>query len=114
MKINATELNYTNFDLFLQGKTVVVDFWAEWCHPCKVQHKILDDIAFDNEHLFSLARLNVDDNKVVSMKLGVRNLPTIIVFKDGKELRRIIGLQSREILERQILNAVQNSNIQKN
>lgn len=106
--MNIPELNYTNFDQFLQGKTVIVDFWAEWCHPCKVQHKILDEIALENDHLFNFARLNVDDNKVLSLKLGVRNIPTLIIFNDGKEIRRIIGLQNREILEKQILNTVKN------
>jgi thioredoxin 1 len=108
------ELNYTNFDQYLQGKTVIVDFWAEWCHPCHVQHKILNQIALENDHQLSFARLNVDDNKVLSLKLGVRNLPTLIIFDDGKEIRRIIGLQNREILEKQILNTVKIINKQIN
>lgn len=112
--MNSTELNYTNFDQFLQGKTVVVDFWAEWCHPCKVQHRILDEIAEVNESHFTLARMNVDDNRVIAARLGVSNIPTLIIFAGGREVRRIIGLQSREILEKQILNSIQNINNQHN
>lgn len=112
--MNNTELNYTNFDEFLQGKTVVVDFWAEWCYPCKVQHRILDEIAEENESHFTLARLNVDDNRVIAARLGVSNIPTLIIFAKGRELRRIIGLQSREILEKQILNAIQSISNQNN
>jgi len=112
--MDIPELNYTNFDQFLKGKTVVVDFWAEWCYPCKAQHKILEDIVLENGHLLNLARLNVDDNKVLSLKLSVRNIPTIIIFEDGKEIRRIIGLQSRDIFEKQILNSIKKINNEKN
>lgn len=106
MKNQIIELNFNNYDDHLKSKVVLVDFWAEWCHPCKIQHKILEELAWENDHLFSLARLNVDDNKVISANLGVRNIPTLILYRDGVELRRIIGLQNKDNIFRQINNAL--------
>ena len=108
MKKEITELNYTNFNEFLQGRTVLVDFWAEWCQPCRIQHPMLEELAFEYDNLFVLAKVNVDENKVISSRLGVRNIPTLVLFRDGKELRRIIGMQSKDILIRQIKNALGN------
>ncbi|MFP4470984.1 MAG: thioredoxin [Bacteroidales bacterium] len=108
MKKEISELNYTNFHEFLQGRTVLADFWAEWCQPCKIQQPMLEELAFEYDNLFALAKVNVDENKVIASKLGVRNIPTLILFRDGKELRRIIGLQSKEILIGQITNALSN------
>ena len=68
MKNQITELNYNNYDEHLKSRVVLVDFWAEWCHPCKMQLKVVEELAWENDHLFSLARLNVDDNKVISAK----------------------------------------------
>ncbi len=106
MKNQITELNYTNYDSILQQGVVLVDFWAEWCYPCKLQHKIIGELAMEYDHLFRIVRLNVDDNKVVSTKLGVRNIPTLILFSEGKEVRRIIGMQSKENILNQIMNVL--------
>ncbi|MCF8364219.1 MAG: thioredoxin [Bacteroidales bacterium] len=102
MKDKITEINFTNFETTIARNVVLVDFWADWCHPCKMQHKVLEELAEDNTSEFKIATLNVDDNKVISSKLGVRNIPTLILFKDGIEIRRIIGLQSKEIILSQI------------
>lgn len=102
MKDKIIEINFTNFDSILANDVVLVDFWAEWCHPCKMQHKILEELTEENQGLFKIASLNVDDNKVISSKLGVRNIPTLILFKNGEEIRRIIGLQSKEMILNQI------------
>lgn len=106
MKDNIKELNFTNFDEILTDNIVLVDFWAEWCHPCKLQHKILEDLALANQDLFEIATLNVDDNKVIAGKLGVTNIPTLILFKDGEEIRRIIGVQNREMIMNQVKNSL--------
>lgn len=106
MKNQITELNYNNYDEHLKSRVVLVDFWAEWCHPCKMQLKVVEELAWENDHLFSLARLNVDDNKVISAKLGVRNIPTLILYRDGVELRRIIGMQNKDNIIKQITNAL--------
>lgn len=104
MKNQIQELNYTNFEAHLKSGAVLVDFWAEWCYPCRMQHKVVEEIAEEQSHLLRVARLNVDDNKVISSKLGVRNIPTLILYKDGKEVRRIIGLQDKEIIMNQVNN----------
>jgi len=100
------ELNFTNFDSVLNEHVVLVDFWAEWCYPCKLQHKILKELAVENNSDFKVATLNVDDNKVIASRLGVRNIPTLILFYLGKEVRRIIGLQSKEMILNQIKNSL--------
>ena len=106
MEKQIKELNYNNYDEHLKSRVVLVDFWAEWCHPCKMQLKVVEELAWENDHLFSLARLNVDDNKVISAKLGVRNIPTLILYRDGVELRRIIGMQNKDNIIKQITNAL--------
>ena len=106
MKNQIIALNFTNFDEQLKSGAVLVDFWAEWCHPCKMQHQIVEDIAEELSPMLKVARLNVDDNKVISTKLGVRNIPTLILYQDGEELRRIIGLQSKEAILNQINNTL--------
>jgi len=106
MKNNIIEINYNNFDQILKDNIVLVDFWAEWCHPCKLQHKVLDDLAFENQDVFKIATLNVDDNKVIASKLSVRNIPTLILYKNGVEVRRMIGLQSKEMIMNQINNSL--------
>lgn len=106
MKNQIIELNFTNYDNQLKSGIVLVDFWAEWCHPCKQQHKIIEEIADEQSQVLTVARLNVDDNKVISTKLSVRNIPTLILYKDGEELRRIIGLHSKEAIMNQINNAI--------
>jgi len=106
MKNNIIEINYNNFDQVLKDSIVLVDFWAEWCHPCKLQHKVLEELASENHDFFDIATLNVDDNKLVSSKLSVRNIPTLILYKNGEEVRRMIGVQSKEMILNQINNSL--------
>ncbi len=106
MNIQMQELNYTNFDQWLKDRTALVDFWAEWCRPCKIQHKMLEELTTENKGLFEIATVNVDDNRTISMKLGVQNIPAMILFKNGNEIRRFTGLQNKKLLLTQIVNAL--------
>ncbi len=99
---NFQELNYLNFEAAMTGKTILVDFWAEWCHPCKTQRLMLTEIHQHYKEQLEVALLNVDDNKLIANQHSVRNLPTLILFRDGKEIRRFIGLQNKEQLIHQI------------
>ncbi len=111
MKNHIIEINYNNFNHILKDNIVLVDFWAEWCYPCKLQHKVLEELAVENNDFFKIATLNVDDNKVISSKLSVRNIPTLILYKNGEELRRMTGLQTKEMIMNQVNNSLTNKKL---
>jgi thioredoxin 1 len=97
-KIEIPELNSHNFDNFLKERTVLVDFYTDWCIPCVDQQKLISEIGFSHDHLFDVASLNIDENKALAARLQVSSLPALILFDNGKEIRRFIGLQHKEIL----------------
>jgi len=85
------------------GKLVLVDFWAQWCQPCKVQDPYLEQIARETGDDVIIAKLNVDDNRYIAGREGVRNIPTMILYKNGKVVERLDGLQSKAM----IINAIE-------
>ena len=74
---------------------VVVDFWAEWCGPCKMVAPILEDIADEHAESIRIAKVNVDENPGLAREFNVMSIPTMIVFKDGKESLRIVGAKGK-------------------
>ena len=84
-------------------KVVVVDFFAEWCMPCLMLAPIIDELA-EQENLkeVKFTKVNVDDNQELAQKYNVSSIPCLIIFKEGKEVDRIIGAQSGEIIEEKI------------
>ena len=87
-----------NFDEVLSKGIVLVDFWAEWCEPCKVQDPILEAIAAQTPEQVIVAKLNVDDNKYITQQKAVRNIPSMILFNRGEEVQRWTGLQSKDVI----------------
>jgi len=82
------------------SEPVIVDFWAEWCGPCKMIAPILEEIATEQSGKLIVSKLNVDDNPNTAMRFGVMSIPTMIVFKDGQEAARIVGAKGKgQLLE---------------
>ena len=96
--INLTD---ANFDKIIGGTEVpvIVDFWAEWCGPCKAMAPVLDDFARARAGSVLVAKLDTDRNQQTSMRFGIRGIPTLIVFRDGKESTRQVGAVPRARLE---------------
>ena len=83
-------------------KPVFVDFYADWCGPCRMMAPLVEELARDMAGEEVVGKLNVDDCEEIAVRYGVMNIPTLIVFKNGKEAGRVLGVQSREVLERMI------------
>ena len=77
------------------SEAVVVDFWAEWCGPCKMIAPILDEIAAEHAGKLSVAKLNVDDSPEIARRFDVMSIPTLIVFKDGAPQKRLVGAKGK-------------------
>ena len=94
------ELKFTksNFDeLVLQAdKPVLVDFWATWCMPCRMLGPTIEELAEEAEGRAYVGKVNVDEEGELAMKYGVRSIPTLIIFRDGKEVERMVGVQDKE------------------
>ncbi len=100
---NTVTATDTNFQELINGDTpVLVDFWAEWCGPCKLMEGPLDEIAGANAGSLSVAKLNVDENQATAMNFEVMSIPTMIVFKDGVEKKRLVGARSKAQLEAEL------------
>ena len=82
-------------DVLKSDKPVVVDFWAEWCGPCKMITPILEEIATEHAGKLRIGKLNVDDNPDVARRFEVMAIPTLIVFKDGEPKKRLIGAKGK-------------------
>lgn len=78
---------------------VVVDFYADWCGPCRMISPIIEELAKEFESKIKLGKLNVDENPLVATKYGVLSIPTIILFKEGKEIKREVGFSGKEGLK---------------
>jgi thioredoxin 1 len=104
MSEHITNLTEATFDEVVNSstETVVVDFWAEWCGPCKMIAPILDEIAAEQVNVVKVTKLNVDENPGIAQRFGVMSIPTLLVFKDGEVERRIVGAKGKSQLMAEI------------
>jgi thioredoxin 1 len=102
MADNITTLTDTNFNEEVKGsdQPVLVDFWAEWCGPCKMIAPILEEIATEQEGKIRIGKLNVDDAPATAQQFQVMSIPTLILFKDGEVQKRVVGARGKgQLLE---------------
>ena len=92
------ELTDNNFETeVLQSRIpVLVDFWAPWCGPCQMVGPVIEELATEYQDKIKVGKLNVDENPQTAVKYGVMGIPTVILFKEGKEVARKIGLEGKE------------------
>ncbi|MBK8515587.1 MAG: thioredoxin [Saprospiraceae bacterium] len=97
MAFQFTDSNFQ--ESALSGGVSVVDFWAEWCGPCRLIGPIIEDLAHQYEGKATIGKVNVDENPEISMKYGIRSIPTILIIKDGQVVDKQVGVTTKASLE---------------
>ena len=92
--MSVQKLNQNNFNNAIANGTALVDFYADWCGPCRIVSPIVDEIAEERRDI-TVGKVNVDDENALAMKYGVMSIPTLIVFQDGQEKKRIVGARPK-------------------
>ena len=101
MAVEFTDSNFEEVALN-SGKPVMVDFWAEWCGPCRVVGPVVEELSNDYEGKVVIGKVNVDNNSELSAKYGIRNIPTILFIKDGALVDKSVGASPKNALEEKI------------
>lgn len=101
----AVVLTKDNFNQSIESGVSLVDFWAPWCGPCKMQLPIVEELATELEGKATIGKINVDDQPELAAQFGVMSIPTLILFKDGQPVDKMVGLQSKDALKAKIANA---------
>lgn len=96
MSKNCIQLNESNFDEVISSNEVVlVDFWADWCGPCKMLSPVIEEIAADYDGKISVGKVNVDDNASLAERYGIMSIPAVFIFKNGEVKEKLIGFRQK-------------------
>ncbi len=95
---NVAEITTGNFDDTVKEGVTLIDFWAEWCGPCKMVSPIIDEIAADYEGKAKVGKINIDNESEIAARFNVSSIPTLMVFKNGAEERRFVGVTQKTLL----------------
>ena len=99
----ALAITDANFAELVEGdKPLVVDFWAEWCTPCRMIGPFIEELANEYEGKVAIGKLNVDENDAVTAQFGIRNIPTVLFFKNGELVDKHVGAAQKSALEEKI------------
>jgi thioredoxin 1 len=98
----AVALTKETFDKSIESGVTLVDFWAPWCGPCKMQLPIVEELSSELEGQATIAKINVDEEPEIASQFGVMSIPTLIIFKDGQPVDKMVGLQSKDALKNKI------------
>ena len=98
--MSVVNLNEKNFEeeVLKTEKTVLIDFWASWCGPCKMMSPVIDSIAEEEGNTVKVCKINIDEEQNLAVKYNVMSIPTFIVLKNGKEVARSVGVQDKNEL----------------
>ncbi len=98
------EVNGNNFkqEVLESSIPVLVDFWASWCMPCRMLAPTIEKLAEENQGKLKVCKLNTDENQNIAAQYGIQGIPTLIVFKEGKEVSRTVGVMSKEKLQEKL------------
>lgn len=99
-------LNKDNFNETISNGVTLVDFWAEWCGPCRIQLPILEEVAEEMGSKATVGKVNVDEELELAQAFGIQSIPTLILFKDGKAVDLMVGVQQKESLVEKISKAL--------
>ena len=100
--MSIMHLTSGNFDEIISGGMTLVDFWAAWCLPCRMVAPVIDELAAEYEGRVRVAKVDIDSEGALAVRYGVMSIPTVVLFKDGKEVKRFIGAQDKQSYRKEL------------